>query len=150
MRYKTPKALEQAVKAAAVKSDRGTNRAIAGFYHDRFLCRIFSADEPAFVLKGGQSMLAKIPDAREFEEVAAAEAAVADWLQPVLEGEAEDFTMPTWKKQILDYLKEHNTVTPMDLAKAFNINPTTAKSHLQRAYKDGLIQKIGHGTYSKK
>ena len=69
MRYKTPKALEQAVKAAAVKSDRDTSRAIAGFYHDRFLCRLFSADEPAFVLKGGQSMLAKIPDARETRDV---------------------------------------------------------------------------------
>ena len=69
MRYKTPKALEQAVKAVAVKSDRDTSRAIAGFYHDRFLCRVFSADEPAFVLKGGQSMLAKIPNARETRDV---------------------------------------------------------------------------------
>ncbi len=69
MRHKTPKALEQAVKAAAVKSGRDTNRAIAGFYHDRFLCRVFSESEPAFVLKGGQSMLAKIPDARETRDV---------------------------------------------------------------------------------
>ena len=46
MRYKTPKALEQAVKAAAVKSGRDTNRAIAGFYHDRFLCRVFASSEP--------------------------------------------------------------------------------------------------------
>lgn len=43
MRYKTPKALEQAVKAAAVKSDRDTSKAIAGFYHDRFLCRTFAS-----------------------------------------------------------------------------------------------------------
>ena len=69
MRYKTPRALEQAVKAAAKKSGRDTNRAIAGFYHDRFLCRVFATDEPAFVLKGGQSMLAKIPDARETRDV---------------------------------------------------------------------------------
>ena len=52
MRYKTPKALEQAVKAAAAKSDRDTSKAIAGFYHDRFLCRTFTSSEPAFVLKG--------------------------------------------------------------------------------------------------
>ena len=69
MRYKTPKALEQAVKAAAKKSGRDTNKAIAGFYHDRFLCRVFAADEPAFVLKGGQSMLAKVPNARETRDV---------------------------------------------------------------------------------
>ena len=69
MRYKTPKALEQAVKAAAVRSGRDTNRAIAGFYHDRFLCRVFASSKPAFVLKGGQSMLAKIPDARETRDV---------------------------------------------------------------------------------
>ena len=69
MRYKTPKALEQAVKAAAARSDRDTNRAIVGFYHDRFLCRVFATNEPAFVLKGGQSMLAKIPNARETRDV---------------------------------------------------------------------------------
>ena len=92
MRYKTPRALEQAVKAAARKSSRDTSRAIAGFYHDRFLCRVFAADEPAFVLKGGQSMLAKVPGAREarlpgeLESITAAEAAVAGWLRPVIEG----------------------------------------------------------------
>ena len=69
MRYKTAKALEQAVKAAARKSSRDTNKAIAGFYHDRFLCRVFATDEPAFVLKGGQSMLAKLPNARETRDV---------------------------------------------------------------------------------
>ena len=69
MRHKTPKAPEQAVKAAAVKSGRDTNKAIAGFYHDRFLCRTFASSEPAFVLKGGQSMLAKIPNTRETRDV---------------------------------------------------------------------------------
>ena len=69
MKYKTPRALEQAVKAEAAKSDRDTNRAIAGFYHDRFLCRVFASEEPAFILKGGQSMLAQIPNARETRDV---------------------------------------------------------------------------------
>ena len=69
MRYKTPAALEQAVKAAALKSSRDTSRAISGFYHDRLLCRVFAADKPTFVLKGGQSMLAKIPNARETRDI---------------------------------------------------------------------------------
>lgn len=59
MKYKTPKALEMAVKEAAKASSIDTNKAIAGFYFDRFLCRIFIQPEPAFILKGGQSMLAR-------------------------------------------------------------------------------------------
>lgn len=69
MKYKTPRALEQAVKAAAKRSGRDAHKAIKGFYHDRFLCRVFSLDEPAFVLKGGQSMLAKIQNARETKDI---------------------------------------------------------------------------------
>ena len=69
MKYRTPRALEQAVKAAAKESGRDVNRAITGFYHDRLLCRVFSQTEPAFVLKGGQSMLAKIPNARETKDI---------------------------------------------------------------------------------
>lgn len=94
MKYKTPRALEQAVKAAAKRSGRDANKAIKGFYHDRFLCRVFSLEEPAFVLKGGQSMLAKIQNAREaklperLEDVIAAETHVASWLNPVLAKEA--------------------------------------------------------------
>ena len=69
MKYRTPRALEQAVKAAAKRSGRDVNKAIKGFYHDRLLCRVFSLAEPAFVLKGGQSMLAKIRDARETKDI---------------------------------------------------------------------------------
>ena len=61
MKYTTPRALEQAVKTAASKSGADTNKAISRFYHDRFLCRVFAAGKPAFILKGGQSMLAKVP-----------------------------------------------------------------------------------------
>lgn len=70
MRYKTPAALEMAVKEAAKKSPLDTNRAIAGFYFHRLLCRVFSDPDSPFVLKGGQSVLARnlperfqIPDA---------------------------------------------------------------------------------------
>ena len=69
MNYKTPRALEQAVKEAVKKSGRDVNKGITGFYHDRFLCRVFAAEEPAFILKGGQSMLAKVPDARETRDI---------------------------------------------------------------------------------
>ena len=68
-RYKTYRAMDQAVKAAAKTSGRDVNKSIQAFYHDRFLCRIFSADSPSFILKGGQSMLACIPDARETRDI---------------------------------------------------------------------------------
>ena len=66
----------------------------------------------------------------------------------VLQGEAEQFTMPEWKRQIIDYLKEHNSVTPMQLADAYNISHEAAKKNLQRLAKEGLIEKSGYGTYT--
>lgn len=87
MRYKTPAALEMAVKEAAKKSPLGTNRAIAGFYFHRLLwllCRVFSDPDSPFVLKGGQSVLARTVDARATRDIdllarkAGVEAAVAD------------------------------------------------------------------------
>ena len=68
-RYKTYRAMEQAVKSAAKASGRDINKAIQAFYHDRFLCRVFSTDSPSFILKGGQSMLARIPNARETRDI---------------------------------------------------------------------------------
>lgn len=64
MRYKTPRALEQAVKEAARKSGRNVNRAITDFYHDRLLERVFSRPDSPFVLKGGRGMLARTTSAR--------------------------------------------------------------------------------------
>ena len=84
MRYKTPAALETAVKEAAKKSPLDTNRAIAGFYFHRLLCRVFSDPDSPFVPKGGQSVLARTVDARATRDIdllareASAEAAVAD------------------------------------------------------------------------
>lgn len=69
MRYKTPAALEMAVKEAAKKSPLDTNRAIAGFYFHRLLCRVFSDPETPFVLKGGQSVLARTVDARATRDI---------------------------------------------------------------------------------
>ena len=65
-----------------------------------------------------------------------------------LQGDVEQFTMPEWKRQILDFLKEHDSVTPMELAEAYNLNISTAKNNLQRMAKDGKIQRVGHGRYS--
>ena len=64
MRYRTDAALEMAVRDAAKASPQDTNRAIAGFYFHRLLCRVFSDPEQHFVLKGGLGMLARVPDAR--------------------------------------------------------------------------------------
>ena len=66
----------------------------------------------------------------------------------VLQGDAEQFTMPDWKRQILDYLKEHDTVSPMLLSQAVNISIEAAKKNLQRLLKEGAIARIGHGTYT--
>lgn len=84
MRYKTPAALEMAVKEAAEKSPLETNRAIAGFYFHRLLRRVFSDPDSPFVLKGGQSVLARTVDARATRDIdllareTSVEAAAAD------------------------------------------------------------------------
>ncbi len=69
MRYKTPRALEMAVKSSARKTGRDVSREIAGFWRDRLLCRIFESEKPKFLLKGGQGMLARIPGARETRDL---------------------------------------------------------------------------------
>lgn len=58
-----------AVKQAAKDSPLDTGRAIEGFYHHRFLCRVFSGSACGFVLKGGQSVLARTIDARYSRDV---------------------------------------------------------------------------------
>lgn len=69
MAYKTPAALEMAVKAAAKASPLDTGRAVSGFYFHRLLCRVFSKPSSPFVLKGGQSMLARTMDARATQDI---------------------------------------------------------------------------------
>lgn len=53
-----------AVKEAARKSERDTNRALSDYYNGRLVERIFSEAAPAFVLKGGRGMLARNVRAR--------------------------------------------------------------------------------------
>ena len=66
----------------------------------------------------------------------------------ILKGEASEFTMPEWKKNIIDYLKENNSVTPLQLSQALNLSISNAKQSLRRLEQEGLIKKIGYGTYS--
>lgn len=69
MRYRTPAALEMAVKAAAKASPLDTNLAISGFYFHRLLCRVFSEKDRKFVLKDGLSVLARTVDARASRDI---------------------------------------------------------------------------------
>ena len=69
MIYKSPRALEMAVKEAAKVSSLDTSRAISGFYFHRLLYRVFAKGNDSFVLKGGQSMLARTIDARSTRDI---------------------------------------------------------------------------------
>ena len=69
MAYRTPEALEMAVKAAAKASPLDTGRAVSGFYFHRLLCRVFANEDSPFLLKGGQSMLARTVDARATRDI---------------------------------------------------------------------------------
>ena len=64
-----------------------------------------------------------------------------------LQDDAEAFTMPEWKRQIMDFLKVHGTVTPIQLSEAVNIPLNTAQQHLRRLAKEGSVKKTGYGTY---
>lgn len=87
VKYKTPAALEMAVRNAARQSPMDTNRAIAGFYFHRLLCRVFSQGTNRFVLKGGQGVLARTLDARVTRDIdlvaqeESLEEAIADLVQ---------------------------------------------------------------------
>lgn len=69
MVYKTPQALDMAIKSAAKSSPMDTGKAISGFFFDRFLCRVFSNPDSHFLLKGGQSILARTIDARMTRDI---------------------------------------------------------------------------------
>ena len=58
-----------AVKEAAKASAQDTNRAIAGFYFHRLLCRVFADSNDSFVLKGGHGVLARTLDARATRDI---------------------------------------------------------------------------------
>ena len=65
----------------------------------------------------------------------------------VLIDEVETFTMPEWKRKIIQYLKEHESVSTSELAEALNLEPNTAKQHLFRLEKSGTLVKESRGRY---
>ncbi len=69
MGYKTPIDLDKAIKSNAKSSSMDTNRAYVGFFFHRLLCRVFSVSDSHFLLKGGQSVLARTPDARATRDI---------------------------------------------------------------------------------
>lgn len=68
-RYKSPAALQMAIKSAAAASPMDTNAAIAAFYRHRLLCRVFLGAPRGFILKRGQGMLARVIDARATRDI---------------------------------------------------------------------------------
>lgn len=117
--YRTGAAVERAISDAARRAttaERDTNRLVREAIFDRFLCRVFAEESGTFVLKGGTSMLARIPTARTTRDIDLAakertlDAAVAALrtsastdlgdhfrfeyrdTQPLLEGEGQPYT----------------------------------------------------------
>ncbi len=72
-RYATPAAFHAAVetrlKAAANASGRPVNELRRHYLTQRFLARIYTAPNPAWVLLGGSALLARIPGARHSRDV---------------------------------------------------------------------------------
>jgi len=67
--FSTSQGLEQAVKEAARKSGRPLDRVIEEYWRSRLLARIFDGQCADFALKGGTSVLARIPDARRTRDI---------------------------------------------------------------------------------
>jgi hypothetical protein len=71
--YPTPQALRTAIKAKARAVARTTSRGVSDVMHhyalSRLLARVFRADPDRWVLKGGQAMLVRYPDARHSRDV---------------------------------------------------------------------------------
>ena len=90
--YKSARALEMAVKEAAKASPLDTGRAVSGFYFHRLLCRVFANGNNAFVLKGGQGLLARTLDARMTRDIdlLSTQQDIEDALDELLRASRED------------------------------------------------------------
>ena len=73
-------------------------QSVSGFYFHRLLCRVFSKPDSPFMLKGGQSMLARTMDARATRDIdllseeADLDAALAE-LRALAEADLGDFVV---------------------------------------------------------
>ncbi|MBQ6664168.1 MAG: winged helix-turn-helix transcriptional regulator [Synergistaceae bacterium] len=61
--------------------------------------------------------------------------------------EEDQVLLSTWKRRVLDYLKEHESVTPKELSHATGISCNTARSHLMRLERQGYLRKVSYGVY---
>ena len=67
----------------------------------------------------------------------------------ILEGETgKELETPAWQKVILEYLQEHEKVTPMQLSEYAHISIEAAKKQLQRATDSHILKRIEHGVYA--
>ena len=66
----------------------------------------------------------------------------------ILMDEIDNTSTAEWKKAVIDYLKYRESVTPMDLSVALNIDTQTAQQQLHRLARDGIIKRIRRGVYS--
>ena len=65
-----------------------------------------------------------------------------------LEGEVgQEIKIPAWKAKILEFLKEHLKITPMQLSDLASITIEAAKKQLQRLCNDLVLKRIEHGVY---
>ena len=62
--YPTPQSFDRALKKACAKAEGDSGERYRMMLRDRFLCRVFSTENPLLILKGGSNLLARIPDAR--------------------------------------------------------------------------------------
>ena len=61
MGYENAAQFDRAAKRSIKNTGKDPGIAYREMLRDRFLCRVFSEDDPRFLLKGGSGMLARIP-----------------------------------------------------------------------------------------
>lgn len=73
MTYATPQALRRALAASAKQvareTDASSDELVNRFYLGRLLARVFHADPDGWLLKGGQALLVRYPDARHSRDI---------------------------------------------------------------------------------
>lgn len=75
MMYESSEQLDRALKKAIRDKGGDPGDGYRQALRDRFLCRVFSDPRGRFILKGGSSLLARIPDARATRDIDFATAA---------------------------------------------------------------------------
>lgn len=121
-----------AVKEAAKASPLDTNLAIRNFYYHRLLCRVFSVENPSFVLKGGLGMLARTIDARA----------------------TRDADLATYTLDIDEAVRELRKLAAKDLGDFVSfqfesMEPVRAEDEYREGYKVGFTAFVGTRAFQK-